>query len=70
MKITSKQSNMLDNLHRIVMRRMSNGRSAPHLDGENCRLQINSLAAKKLIVLDRAGTVERIEGLDATVGDR
>ena len=42
---------MLDNLHRIIVRRMASGRLSPHIDGENCHNQINSLTAKKLIVL-------------------
>ncbi len=33
------------------MRRMASGRLSPHIDGENCHHQINSLTAKKLIVL-------------------
>ncbi len=61
MKVTAKQSLVLDSLHRIVMRRMASGKLSPHLDGESCRTQINSLAAKKLIALDRAGQAERID---------
>ncbi len=30
---------------------MASGRLSPHIDGENCHQQINSLTAKKLIVL-------------------
>ncbi len=33
------------------MRRMASGRLSPHIDGDNCHQQINSLTAKKLIVL-------------------
>ena len=53
MTITPHQSHVLNNLHRIVMRRMANGGFSPHLDGKDCHLQINALAAKKLIVLHR-----------------
>ena len=70
MKITAKQSHVLDNLHRIVMRRMASGGFSPHLDGENCRTQVNSLAVKKLIALDRAGVAEKIGSCIATAGDR
>ena len=52
---------MLDNLHKIVMCRMASGRLSPHIDGKNCHQQINSLTAKKLIVLHVYKGTEGIE---------
>lgn len=63
MKITARQAYVLDNLHRITMRPVG-GRPAPFLDGEPCRLQINSLAAKRLIAFDGLGQPVKIRDHD------
>lgn len=67
MKVTTKQLNVLDNLHRITTRRVGN-RMAHFLDGDDCRTQLNSLGAKGLLrrdgmklekIADPTGTEQR-----------
>jgi hypothetical protein len=64
MKMTVKQANVLRNLERVVLKE-KRGKAVPFLDGEVCRFQINSLAAKKLIVIDRRGRPARIDEWDS-----
>lgn len=59
MKITAKQAKVLDNLHRIVMRRVG-GRLEPFLDGQSCKIQLNSLGAKRLVDFDASGRPTRV----------
>lgn len=59
MMITAKQANVLQHLERVVFR-TRRGKPVPFLDGEICKIQLNSLAVKKLIVLDRRGKPARI----------
>ena len=60
MKVTAKQANVLHNLNRIVIRKVG-GRREPFLDGHPCRLQLNSLGAKGLIVFDALGRPARTD---------
>lgn len=68
MKITVQQLHVLDNLHRVVMRRKVGGRLTHYLDNEDCGSKIFSLAARGLVAIDSRGVATRVGDPDGIIG--